>query len=79
MEVNFFVLDRLPKPLDEDVVPPAALAIHADLDAMLLEQADEGRTGELAALVRVHDFWGTRFQDRFFQRIDAGIWRQTVG
>src|SRR3954470_21656276 len=32
-EVHLLVLDRSPEPLDEDVVAPGALAIHADGDA----------------------------------------------
>src|SRR5450759_1474642 len=73
MQVNFLILDALPQPFDEDVIAPAALAIHADLDAMLFEEADESGTGELAALVRIHNLRRTVFQDRFFQRIDTGI------
>jgi hypothetical protein len=36
MEINLFVLDRLPDPLDEYVVAPAVLAVHADGDPFLL-------------------------------------------
>jgi hypothetical protein len=36
------VANELPETLNEDVVPPTALAIHADLNAVLLQQADEG-------------------------------------
>ncbi|AOU97832.1 hypothetical protein BI364_07510 [Acidihalobacter yilgarnensis] len=41
MQVDLLVLDRLPEPFDEDVVPPAPFAIHADLDRLLLEDSDE--------------------------------------
>ena len=78
VQVNLFILDRFPEALHEDVVPPAALAIHADLDAVFLKQAGEGRTGKLAALVGVHDFRSAVFHDRFFQGIDTGIGRQAV-
>lgn len=78
VQVDFLVLDRLPETFNEDVVPPAPLAIHADLNAVLLKQADEGGTGKLAALVGVHDLRPTVFHDGFFQRIDAGIGRQAV-
>ena len=59
-------------------LPPAALAIHTDLNAVLLEQADEGRAGELAALVGVHDFRPAVLHDGFFQGIHTGIGRQAV-
>src|SRR3954449_8493634 len=34
-EIHLLVLDRSPEPLNEDVVAPSALAIHADGDAGL--------------------------------------------
>ncbi len=48
-QIHIFVLDVLPRPLDEDVVAPAALAVHADLNAMLIEHSGELAAGELAA------------------------------
>ena len=36
MQVNLFVLDGLPDALDEDVVAPAAAAVHADADSVFL-------------------------------------------
>lgn len=78
VQVNLLILDRLPEVLDKDVIAPAPLAIHAALNAMLLKQADEGRAGELAAQVGVHDFWSAVFHDGFFQGVDAGIGRQAV-
>lgn len=52
MQVHLFVLDRLPQPLDEHVVAPAALAIHADGNAIVLEQLREFEAGELGGLDR---------------------------
>ena len=46
MQVRLLVFDALPELLHEHVVPPAALSIHAELDAVVLQQARE-----LAALV----------------------------
>jgi len=31
VEVDFFIFDRTPEPLDEDIVPPRALAVHMKL------------------------------------------------
>src|SRR5215210_5319113 len=39
------VLDRAPQPLDEDVVPPGALAVHADGDPSLEQHPREVVTG----------------------------------
>lgn len=55
VEVDLFVLDRAPEPFDEDVVPPAALAVHADLN---LVRAQHGADiGALYALVDRDDRW----------------------
>jgi len=54
-QIDLLVLDRFPQAFDEDVVAPAAFAVHADRDAVRLEQAGERFAGELAALVGVED------------------------
>ena len=41
--------------LDEDVIDPPALAIHADADAMPFEDAGEVLAGQLAALTTCMD------------------------
>lgn len=51
MQINLIALDRSPQPLDEYVAPPAALAVHANTDAAVLEQTGERRAGELTALI----------------------------
>jgi hypothetical protein len=47
MQIDLLVLHRPPKPLDEHVVPPGALAVHADLDLVFGEQAGEGDARKL--------------------------------
>ena len=54
-QIHLLVFDAAPQPLDEHVVPPGALAVHADRDAVAGEHAGEGRTGELRTLVGVED------------------------
>ena len=54
-EVDALVFDAAPEPFHEDIVMVAALAVHADPDAMLLENACESLTGELDALIGVED------------------------
>lgn len=49
-QVDLFVFDGPPQALDEDIVPPRALAIHADLDLAGGQHLDELGRGELAAL-----------------------------
>ena len=50
-QIHLLVFDAAPKPLDEHIVPPSALAIHADGDPVFDQHASERRTGELAALI----------------------------
>src|SRR4029077_953311 len=54
-QIYFLVFDAAPQPLDEHVVPPGALAVHADGDAVVGEHSGERRAGELRALVGVED------------------------
>ena len=50
MQIDFLVLDCSPEALDEDVVSPCALAVHADRDAVVGQHFDKFGTGELTAL-----------------------------
>src|SRR6187455_2220922 len=54
-QIDLLVFDAAPQPLDEHVVAPGALAIHADRDGVVGEYAGEGRARELRALVGVED------------------------
>ena len=78
MQIHLLVLDRFPQPLDEHVVAPTSLAVHADGDAVLLEQLREFETGELAALVGVEDLRCAVTMDRLLHSLDAEIGRQRV-
>ena len=46
VQIDLLVLHRPPEPLDEHVVPPSALSVHADRDIVLNEHAGEGCTRE---------------------------------
>ena len=67
-----------PKPLDEDVVHAAALAVHADPDAVGLQHAGEVGAGEPAALIGVEDLRPAEPTQRLFQGIDAEVGMQRV-
>ncbi len=47
LEVDFFVFDRTPEPLNEHLVAPRALAIHRDVDLSLLQHRREVDGGKL--------------------------------
>jgi hypothetical protein len=47
MQIDLLVLDAAPEPFHEHVIPPAAFAVRADLDAVVPQQAGEFQAGEL--------------------------------
>lgn len=55
MQIHVPVLDAASEPFDEDVIDPAALAVHADLDGVVGQHLGEIGAGELAALVGIED------------------------
>src|SRR6516165_7031518 len=55
-QIHLLVFDASPQTLDEHVVAPSALAIHADRYSPVGKRAGERRAGELAALIGVEDF-----------------------
>jgi hypothetical protein len=54
-QIDFLVFEAAPEPLDEDVVCPAPLAVHAQPHSMALEALAPSARGELAALVGVEE------------------------
>ena len=49
-QVNLLVFDRPPQPVGKDVVAPCTFAVHANLDACVLQRLDKADGRELAAL-----------------------------
>ena len=73
MQIDMLVLDAAPEALDEDIVKPAALAVHADPDRMVFQYLGKFDAGELTALVGVEDFWRSVVGDGLFERLDAEV------
>jgi hypothetical protein len=71
VQIDVLVLERTPQPLHEDVVGPAALAIHADLDAFFFEPSGEGFTAELTSLIGVEDLRLAVLAESLFQCFDT--------
>src|SRR6266481_3815497 len=78
MQVNLFVFEAAPQPLDEDIVHAAPLAIHANRDLVPAQHPGEVVAGELAALVGVEDLRPTKASERFLERLDAEIGAERV-
>ena len=77
-EVYLLVLQRLPEALDEHVVAPCPLAVHADGNAMALELLRELQARELAALVGIHDLGLAVAGHGLLQRLHAEVCGQRV-
>ena len=54
VQVDVFIFQTSPQPFDEHVVNPAAFAVHADFDLVLLERIRERVGGELLICIS-HD------------------------
>ena len=65
------VLHRFPETFHKHIIPPGALAIHADSNIVVFQELSEGKAGELAALIGIHDLGLAVFIDRFLERIQT--------
>ena len=72
-QVDLLVFDGPPQALDEDIVPPGPLALHADLDLAARQHIDELGRGELAALIGVKDLGGAVSRQRLLDGFDAEV------
>ena len=71
LEIDVFVFQRSPEPLDEHVVHPAAAPIHGDRDTDLGERAGERGRGELRALVGIEDLRLAELRQSLLERRQA--------
>ena len=79
VQVHLLVLYRTPESLDENVVPPAAFPVHADLDLATAEDVQELHAGELRALIGVEDLGTPEAGKGLLQRGDAEVARERDG
>jgi hypothetical protein len=56
VQINVFMLDAAPQPLDKNIIEYTSAPIHADRDAFALEHAREGVARESRSLVAVEYF-----------------------
>ncbi len=73
LQIHLLVFHRFPQPLDEHIIAPRALAVHADRNAVLDQHAGERLAGELRALIRVENPRPAVFRQGLLQRLDAKI------
>lgn len=70
-QMDLLILDRFPDSLDEDVVAPRALAVHADRDLVGDQHAGEIGAGELASLIGIENLRPAVFGQSLLQGLDA--------
>lgn len=62
VQIDLFVFDAAPEPLDKDVVQCSTASIHTDGDLSLFENTGEGAARELNTLIRIEDVRRRLFQ-----------------
>lgn len=67
------MFQRAPQTLDENVVDPAALAVHRDLDCLSLKSVRPALAGVLTALVGVENLWPTVRVERVLQGLQTEL------
>ena len=68
IDIDVFLLDRMPEPLYPDVVLAASFTIHADLDSKPAQGRFPFGTGILNSLIGVDDFRHSMSCDTFFDK-----------
>jgi hypothetical protein len=79
LQIYLLILHAPPQPFDTHVVPPAAGAVHADLDVTVFQPPRELLARELAAVVRIEDGWRALAGQGLRYRLHAAVGRQRVG
>ena len=79
VQVHALIFQRAPEAFDEDIVQPAAPAVHGDTDSVLPQNVGKCETSELTALIGVEDIGLTVFRQGLFQGRDAEISVHGVG
>jgi len=79
VQVDLLVLHASPQPLDEHIVDPSALAVHADADALGLKHCAGRGSGKLGTLVGVEDLRAPEPIERFLERLDTEVRGERIG
>jgi hypothetical protein len=71
MEEEVVIFHGPPWPFDENIIQEVPPAIHADLDAMGLQNIGKSMAGKLTALIGIENLRAAVKHDRLFQRRHA--------
>ena len=78
IDIDVFLLDRMPETLYLDVVLATAFTIHADLDSKPAQSRFPFGTGVLISLIRVDDLRRSMSCDTFFDKRNAVAGRERI-
>ena len=78
IEINLLIFHTAPQSFNKYVVSPGALAVHADVDVIVLEDIDKHIAGILAALIRVENLGFAIAVYRLLQGIHAKATIQAI-
>ena len=79
VKIDFLILEGAPEAFDHFVISPAALAIHAQRNAVLLaDKPNEVTRRKLHALIGVKDLGRSVLFNRLFNGVDAEVCRKAV-
>lgn len=76
MEIDLLLLAGAPEPLDEHLVAPTDLPVHADPNLMRAEHAEEVGARKLCALISVEDLGRAEAMKRLLERGDPEVARE---
>ena len=79
VQIDLLIFDTFPESLHENVIPPAAFAMHADLNAVVFQESRELLAGELAPLIRVEDLGAAILRDRLAHGVETEVRGQRIG
>ncbi len=71
IEIDLFVFDRFPDPLNKNIVAPRAFAVHADGYGIVQQHTGEGCAGKLVFLIGDEDVRPAVFGQSLLNRFDA--------
>ena len=73
VKIDLLLLDTFPESLHKHVIPPAAVAVHADLNPLVFQKSRELLAGELTPLVGVEDFGTAILRDRLSHGVETEV------
>ena len=79
VQIDLLVFDTFPESLHEHVIPPAAFAVHADLNPLIFQESCELLAGELTPLVGIEDLGAAILRDRLPHGVETEVRRQRIG